>query len=414
MIRKIKNSLHLLIAIAANLWYGFPSRKIRVIGVTGTDGKTTTTHLIYHILKAAGKKVAMISTIYACIGEKIYETGLHTTTPGPFAIQKLIKQAADMGDDFFVLEVTSHALDQNRVWGIHFELGVITNITHEHLDYHGNYREYVKSKARLLSLTHKTLFNNDDQSSVQIQEIAQSHQSNIVSFGLVNKSYYMTDYDRLYNLNLSLFNRYNYLAAASLARDIGISEDVIRQSLRNFKLPKGRVMLVHDGEFKVIVDFAHTPNAIDAVLSSIKDQYKGNKTGRIIHVYGAAGLRDKLKRPLMGYASSQHSDVIILTEEDYRTEDVSLISNEIAKGISKDWTMISADNLNSVQRKVYTIINTRAEAITKAINIAVPNDIIVITGKGHESSLCRGNNEYPWNDEEYVQKTISTKLKISE
>ena len=145
----VNNFYHLPLAILANFTYGFPSRKLKVIGVTGTDGKTTTTNMIYQILKSAGKKVSMVSTINAVIGGKSYDTGFHVTSPDPFMIQKLAKQSVDSGDEYMILEVTSHALDQYRFWGIKFEIGVITNITHEHLDYHRTYEEYVKGKARL-------------------------------------------------------------------------------------------------------------------------------------------------------------------------------------------------------------------------------------------------------------------------
>lgn len=164
MIQKLKNVYHLLQAILANIWYGFPSRKLKVIGVTGTDGKTTTTHLITHILKTAGKKVSMISTIYAKVGSHEYETGLHTTTPSSFTIQKMLSLAVKDNEEFFVLETTSHALDQNRVWGIKYKIGIITNITHEHLDYHKTYDEYVKSKLKILLNSKLAVLNKDDRS----------------------------------------------------------------------------------------------------------------------------------------------------------------------------------------------------------------------------------------------------------
>src|SRR3989339_1761298 len=148
--QKIKNIYHLFQAVLANIFYGFPSRKLKVIGITGTDGKTTTTHLIAHILKTAGKKASFVSSVYASIGGVESDIGFHVTTPSSFILQKLLKQSADNHDEYFVLETTSHALDQNRVWGIKYEIGVITNITHEHLDYHRTYEEYVKAKLKLL------------------------------------------------------------------------------------------------------------------------------------------------------------------------------------------------------------------------------------------------------------------------
>src|SRR3990167_796186 len=160
--QKLKNIYHLFQAILANLWYGFPSRRLKVIGVTGTDGKTTTTHLIAHILKTAGKKTSFVSTVCASIGGKESDIGFHVTTPSPFALQKLLKHSVDNNDKYFVLETTSHAIDQNRIWGIKYEIGVITNITHEHLDYHKNYEEYRNTKYKLLLNSKVAILNEAD------------------------------------------------------------------------------------------------------------------------------------------------------------------------------------------------------------------------------------------------------------
>src|ERR1700690_4068947 len=149
MIQKLKNYFHLLEAILANIWYGFPSKELTVIGVTGTDGKTTTTSLIYHILQNSGKQVAMITSVGAYVGDRLYDIGFHVTTPSPFAVQKYLCQAVSQGNEFVVLETTSHALDQYRVWGVSYHVGVLTNITHEHLDYHHTYQEYVATKSKL-------------------------------------------------------------------------------------------------------------------------------------------------------------------------------------------------------------------------------------------------------------------------
>ena len=168
-IQKLKNIYHLFQAIIANIYYGFPSRRLKVIGVTGTDGKTTTIHLIYHILKFAGYKASMISSVYAIVGNKEYDTGFHVTTPSSFFIQKMLKTSVDHEDKYFVLETTSHALDQNRVWGIRYEIGVITNITHEHLDYHKTYEKYVMTKVKLLKMARISIVNKDDESYKEVK-----------------------------------------------------------------------------------------------------------------------------------------------------------------------------------------------------------------------------------------------------
>ena len=365
MFQKIKNVYHLFQAILANLWYGFPSRKLKVIGITGTDGKTTTTHLIYHILKDAGKKVSMISTIYAKVGNNEYETGLHTTTPSSFMIQKMLNLAVKNIQEYFVLETTSHALDQNRVWGIRYEVGAITNITYEHLDYHKTYEEYVKTKLKLLKMAEVGIKNTDNIVNI-IKEIP----------------------------NLTKFNQYNYSTAYMVCHKLGFSDEIILNAMETFQLPKGRLEIVYNKGFKIIIDFAHTPNALLQLLPEIKKKYL-KKNGRLIHVFGAAGLRDFTKRPLMGEVSSKYSDVIILTEEDYRTEDLQEICRQIS---------------SSIKNKKYQIITDRQEAIDKAVKIAETNDVVVITGKAHEKSLCRGKTEEPWNEYKAVKKALFNKI----
>lgn len=373
MFQKLKNIYHLFQAILANLCYGFPSRKLKVIGVTGTDGKTTTTHLIAHILKTAGKKVSFVSSIVA--------SGFHVTTPSSFALQKLLKQSVDNNDEYFVLETTSHALDQNRVWGINYEVGVITNITHEHLDYHKNYQDYLLTKIRLLKMSKMGIVNRDDESYQYIK----NQKSPLRPLGFEGQAKIIKDIP-----NLTKFNQYNYSAAYVVCKQLNLSDEVILEAMKTFQLPKGRLDLVYDKDFKVIIDFAHTPNALLQLLPGIQKLYlKGN--GRLIHVFGSAGLRDFTKRPMMGEASDKFSDIIILTEEDYRTEDPKKICQQIASGI---------------KNKNYQIVLNRQEAISQAIKSAKKDDVVVLTGKAHEKSLCRGKIEYPWDEYEAVKKAI--------
>ncbi|MFA6532798.1 MAG: Mur ligase family protein [Patescibacteria group bacterium] len=361
MFQKLKNIYHLFQAILANIFYGFPSRKLKVIGVTGTDGKTTTTHLIAHILKTAGKKVSFVSSIFASIGGQESDIGFHVTTPSSFALQRLLKQSAENHDEYFVLETTSHALDQNRVWGINYEVGIITNITHEHLDYHKNYEEYSKTKLKLLEIAKVGIKNTDKIANI-VNQIP----------------------------NLTLFNKSNYSSAYMVCKQLGISDQEILKSMKTFELPKGRLDLVYDKYFKVIIDFAHTPNALLQLLPAVRKLFL-KKGGRLIHVFGSAGLRDFTKRPLMGEASAKYSDIIFLTEEDYRTEDLKKICEEIGLG---------------VKNKDYKIIVDRQEAINQAIKIAKTGDVVVLTGKAHEKSLCRGKTEEPWDEYEAVEKAL--------
>ncbi len=370
--QKLKNFYHLLQAIIANILYGFPSRKLKVIGVTGTDGKTTTTHLIAHILETAGKKVSFVSSVVA--------EGFHVTTPSSFALQKLLRQSVDNRDEYFVLETTSHALDQNRVWGIKYEIGVITNITHEHLDYHKTYEEYSKIKLKLLKMSKVGIVNRDDESykllSQKLKVKSQKYNSKVKILKELPE--------------LTKFNQYNYAAAYIVCKQLGLSDEMILKAMKTFQLPKGRLDLVYEKDFKIIIDFAHTPNALLQLLPGIQKLYlKGN--GRLIHVFGSAGLRDFTKRPMMGEASDKFSDIIILTEEDYRTEDPKKICQQIA---------------SEIKNKNYEIIIDRQQAISKAIKIAKKGDVIVLTGKAHEKSLCRGKTEYLWDEYEAVKLAI--------
>jgi len=384
-LRRIKNFYHLLQAIIANIIYGFPAKNIRVIGVTGTDGKTTTTTLIAHILKKLGKKVSFISTIEAQIGDKKYETGLHVTTPSSLMIQKFLRQAVVEKNEFFVLEVTSHGLDQNRVWGINFEIGVITNITHEHLDYHQSYKEYVKTKEKLISMAKIGVIKRKDDSyrflSLASKKKCQDYSKNLP---IIEKHFpYLTQ-----------FNKDNFAAAYTVGIILGLKDEKIIQAAKTFKLPRGRFQIVYDKEFRVIVDFAHTPNAFKVLLPEVRKKYLS--VGRLIHVFGCAGLRDYVKRPLMGQISSQYSDYLILTEEDYRTEDFKKICQQIIEGI---------------KNKPYEVIKDRQAAINKAIRMAKKGDTVLITGKAHEKSLCRGKKEYPWDEFKAINHALKILLK---
>lgn len=390
MVQKLKNIYHHIRALGANYWYGLPSRKLKVIGVTGTDGKTTTTHLIYHILSSAGKKVSMISTIFAKIAGVEYDTGFHVTTPDALLIPKYLKMAVDKGQEYFVLETTSHRLDQNQLASMQFEVAVITNITHEHLDYHKTIDAYAKSKFKLIQMAKVGVVNGDDEVTNKTVTSLKSKVKSLKTYGLIHKADYMRDF-RKEIAGLADFNAYNYLGAYGVCKELGIGENEIISALKTFKLPAGRIDIVYDKKFMVIVDFAHTPNGIARILETVKKQYVRGK-GRLIHVFGSAGLRDHTKRFAMGKASVAFADISTITEEDYRTEDPQKIAREIGAGFGD---------------KHYFIELNREKAVQEAIARAKPGDVIVITGKGHEKSLCRGRVEYPWSDIDCVKSYVS-------
>lgn len=387
----------------ANIYFGFPSGKIKVIGVTGTDGKTTTTHLIYHILEKSDKSASMISTIYAKIGKKVHDTGLHTTTPRAWNIQRYLSQAVANGDEFFVMETTSHALDQNRVWGVLFEISVLTNISREHLDYHKTYENYVATKSKLFKKSKLVILNQDDQSFPLISKIIDKLP--IKSYSLEKNA----DFTWPKNLEPILkgdYNQANTLAAYSVCNSLGLSDGQILKEIASFTAPAGRLEVVYKKDFTVIIDFAHTSNSFEKLLPTIRNEYVSGK-GRLIHVFGSAGNRDQQKRPLMGQISGKYADVVILTEEDYRNENLKDICESIAEGLQlTGLTYISPDEIDKTAKKVYTIIPERAKAIKKAINLAVKDDVVVSTGKSHEKSLAQGGREVPWDEYQAVENAI--------
>ncbi|HET9946671.1 MAG TPA: UDP-N-acetylmuramoyl-L-alanyl-D-glutamate--2,6-diaminopimelate ligase, partial [Patescibacteria group bacterium] len=374
------------IAFLANLYYQFPSKNLTVIGVTGTDGKTTTTNLIYHILHTAGLPVSMVSTVGAVIHGQHSDTGFHVTTPSSFAVQKFMKRSLSGNEkQYMVLEVTSHSLDQQRVWGIPFEIGVLTNITHEHLDYHKTYENYVKTKAKLLQKAKVAIINIDDISYPLLSSLISKK---IITYGIKKKADVMPKTLPYTSSMEGGFQQYNELAAISVAMELGISDKIIKKALSTFALPKGRLEVVYDKDFTIIVDFAHTPNAFAQLLPVLKKQAKG----RLIHVFGSAGQRDASKRPEMGRVSSEFADVSIVTAEDPRKEKIKDIAAAILSGMKK--------------KNEVLVIEDRKQAIKKAISLAKKGDIVVLTGKGHEKSMNYGKGEIAWDEFLVVKEAI--------
>jgi UDP-N-acetylmuramoyl-L-alanyl-D-glutamate--2,6-diaminopimelate ligase len=399
IIRKIKNAGHIIQAVGSATYHKFPSKNLIVIGVTGTDGKTTTANLIYHILRADGKKVAVISTIGAIINDVNYDTGFHVTTPSSFEIQKYLKIAKKQGCTHIVLEVTSHALDQNRVWGVKFQIGVLTNITHEHLDYHKSYETYVKAKLRLLERSEVAIVNSNGEWFAQIKKAIPDKK--MISYSLhgvdENDLSLTTMPFQIQTKLIGDFNLENIIAATAVAKVLGIDTQVIDAAIQNFDAPKGRQEWVGQNGVKVMVDFAHTANSFENILPEVRKRI----TGRLIHVFGAAGLRDHGKRPEMGKVASFFDDIIILTAEDPRSEEISEINRQIKDGISNEFLDLTRQNEAS-GKAVYEIEN-RKEAIDFAISLAGKNDTVIITGKGHELSIDYGSGEEKWSDQEAVR-----------
>ncbi len=397
MWQRIKDIYHLLVAIFFAFFYHFPAKKLTVIGVTGTDGKTTTVNLIYEILKEAGEKVSMTSSVKAVVGEKIYGLGFHVTTPDSKDIQILLYQAVLSGSKYFILEASSHGLSQNRLWGCFFKIGVVTNIAHDHLDYHKTYDNYLKAKSRLFERVKIAILNRDDKSYKYLNLKLKAQKSKIVTYGIKQKADFTP---KTFPFKTSLpgeYNQYNCLAAIAVASSLGISPLKIRKAVASFKGVKGRMEEIKMGQnFRVFIDFAATPNSLKNVLQTLINQKV--KGARLIAVFGSAGLRDKMKRPMMGEISGKYADITVITAEDPRTEDVNQIIEEIAQGAIKG---------GAKEGKTLFKIPDRAEAIRFAIQkLAKKGDIVVTCGKGHEQSMCYGKTEYPWDEYEVVKKAI--------
>lgn len=396
MWQKIKNYYHLLQAALAALFFNFPSNHIYLIGVTGTDGKTTTVHMLYEILKAAGFKASMISSIYAAIGAKTYDTGLHVTMPGSWQIQKMLRRAVDAGHKYFVLETTSHGLNQNRLAFIKVQIAVLTNITHEHLDYHKNWKQYAQAKFKLFKMAKVNVLNRDDENSYEL--FSKKLSGKVVSYSLNQQ----TDYKlRDFRLKLKLpgsYNLANAMAAASAASQIGVNKTKITRALNNFTKIIGRMDKINTrGNFDVYIDFAHTPNALYQALTYVRSQ-KNNGKSRLIAVFGSAGERDKTKRPLLGRVVDDLADIAVLTSEDPRSENPQRILSEIEKGIKR----------KKFNENLFKIVD-RKDAINFAIQLAKPGDVVILCGKGHEKGMAIKSRETPWDEYETVRLALRKK-----
>ena len=419
------------LAHLAAAWYEYPARNLMVIGVTGTDGKTTTANLIFQILRAAGIPVGMISTVNAVIGDEVLDTGFHVTTPEALDIQGYLSRMVEGGLTHAVLEATSHGLAQKRVASCEFDIGVVTNITHEHLDFHGSYHSYFDAKASLFELVadrkHKrfsspqlAVINQDDGSYPELAAKIEQLRITKVSYGLSRKADFQAlnlqqtekgisfriqgpagDGDFFLPL-LGAYNVYNSLAAVSAClQGAEVSWQQAAAGISSVKKIPGRMEVIDLGQkFTVIVDFAHTPNALKESLQAARKM----TTGRVIAVFGSAGLRDREKRRMMAEISGELADLTVLTAEDPRTESLVDILEEMARGVS---------SRGGVEGSSFWRIKDRGDAIRQAISLAEPEDLVIICGKGHEQSMCFGETEYPWDDRTAARVALAEYLHIS-
>ncbi len=402
----------------AAAYHGFPSRRLVVVGVTGTDGKTTTVTLLYHILRAAGLRAGMISTVGAVMGGREAETGLHVTTPGAPEVQGYLAEMVRAGLSHCVLEATSHGLAQGRLEGVDFDVAVLTNITHEHLDYHQTWEAYREAKARLFwSLSRSAakpdqpkvaVINADDPSADYFLRIPAERR---LTYSALSSGADVTASDIVHapdGLRFSagglairsplvgLYNVSNLLAAIAAALALGVPSEAIRQGIRDAPPVPGRMERIDEGQdFLAVVDFAHTPHSLRQALQTARTLIAPG--GRVICVVGSAGLRDRAKRRLMAEAAAELADITLLTAEDPRTESLDAILAEMALGCQRG---------GGVEGRTFFRVPDRGEAIFRAVQMAGPGDIVISCGKGHEQSMCFGEVEYPWDDREAMRAAL--------
>jgi len=384
----------------AHKFFGKASEKLNVIGVTGTNGKTTTTHLIEKILNEAGEKTGLVGTIYYRFGEKILGSG--RTTPDQITWHKTLKEFYELGAKNVVAEVSSHALDQYRIYPTKFGAVIFTNLTQDHLDYHGSMEEYFESKRKLFTEydSEVKIINADDPYG---EELVKSIEGEVITYGregdlkildfktgfkgsILKVSYRGKEYEFKTNL-IGNFQAYNLSAAIAYALWKGIEPEVIQKALKCINVP-GRFEVVYSDKFTVIVDYAHTPDAVENVLKTARKLTKG----RLISVFGAGGNRDREKRPLMGNSAEKYSDLIILTSDNPRYEEPEEIIKDILKGIEEKQKVI--------------VEPERKKAIEKALKIAKEGDLVAILGKGHEDYQEIKGVKYPFNDAQVVKEIL--------
>ena len=421
------NNARLALALLSASFYRFPARKLSVVGITGTDGKTTTCNLIYQILLESGFKTGMITTVNAVIGEETFDTGFHVTTPDAPVLQKYLDEMVAEGLTHVVLETTSHGWSQHRVDGCEFDIGVITNVTHEHLDEHGNFESYLEAKGKLfesLSETHKKTFGNlrlgvlnkDDQSYRYLKSLSPKGYKTYsfagpsdlraadIKFSTKGSEFSAIGADWEVPVFCRLPGRHNIAnclaAMTATIEGLGIEPHIASRGIRNLTGIPGRMESIDMGQkFNAIVDFAHTPNALLNAVRTVRTF----TTGRVITIFGSAGLRDRKKRRMMAEISAKEANITILTAEDPRSESLDDILNEMTE---------AARESGGLEEVTFWKIPDRRDAIRFGIQIAQESDTVIACGKGHEQSMCFGEIEYPWDDRIAIRAAISERLGI--
>lgn len=423
---------HVLRADLAAHQYGFPGKRMRVIGVTGTNGKTSTCFLIWKMLNAAGHKTGLMTTVAWGV-DKLEKQIEHMTTVDAKTLNFRMKKIADAGAEFLVLEVTSHALAQHRTFGVPIEIAVMTNVTHEHLDYHKTFENYRDAKRRLFKMAKYGVVNEDDKSWSYFAKDVKEYITYGINSGILRakdvrlgaqgveysvddgasagdkyvaddkhargNKYASDDMLRIKTMIPGRFTVYNSLAAVAVGLKLGLSKEQISQGILALDSVEGRMNRVDLGQnFEVIVDYAHTPDAFLKVYESVVP----GKKGRIISLFGGAGRRDESTRGERGEIAAKNSDIVIITEDDSRDENPAEIAEEFVKG---------TEQAGFLRGKNLLVELNRAKAIQMAIDLAKKDDIVLILGKGHEKTILRATGAVPFEDLKVTREALKKRLK---
>jgi len=412
----VKNSRHALAVLCAH-FYGYPSSELKLIGVTGTNGKTTTSHMIEAIFRYAGHKTGLMGNIGTKIGDTLYKTDINTQEPP--VLQANLRRMADAGCAYAVMEVTSQGIDAGRVIGCDFRTAVFTNVTQDHLDYHGTMDNYIAAKGLFFSRlgngfhadpkTRKfAVLNADDQASAVFQKLTAAH---VLTYGIREEAdvraedirlsargttFRVVTYKGTSEMRIGMvgtFNVYNALAAIATGLVEGLTLETIRDGLASLPGVPGRLEMVDEGQpFPVLVDYAHTPDGLDNVLRAVR----AFADKKVITVFGCGGDRDRSKRPVMGGIAAEYSDYVIVTSDNPRSEPPERILKDIEEGLRQK--QYSADK--------YELLEDRAAAIERAVAMASAGDVVVIAGKGHETYQITKNGTIHFDDREVAREAI--------
>lgn len=400
------NNARRMLAEAAVKFYSNPSADFKLIGVTGTNGKTTVTYLVKEILETAGKNVGVIGTNKNIIGDKVLLTQSNTpTTPNSLELQQLFAEMKEQNAEYVVMEVSSHALELDRVYGCEFDVGIFTNITQDHLDFHKTMENYLKAKSKLFDVSDVAVINTDDEGGMSIKE---NIHGECVSVGIDNPAMikaenikisargteFTVKYDGSdYKFAIAIpgkFSVYNAVCAIGAALCLGIDIETIQKGLANVKGVVGRAEVVDiPTDYTVLIDYAHTPDGLENIISTVKEYAKG----RVIALFGCGGDRDITKRPVMGEIAGKLADYCIITSDNPRTEDPKKIIEDIKAGIDKTDCE-------------YKIIENRREAIAFALDFAKKDDVIILAGKGQETYQIIGREKIDFDEREVVRECL--------